>query len=185
MSDPTLQNGSGAQLRLFDLAGRRVLVLGLGDSGLSMARWAAARGAVLRAADTRTDDPGRLPRLSELRDAVGDVECLAGPFDERWLDGIDLVAWSPGLSIETGPSAAFHAAARARGIAVAGELELFSQALAELREAGYRPKVIAITGTNGKTTTTALAAHLCAAAGLRVRNAGNIRPPLLDACQSR
>jgi len=40
MSDPTLQNGSGAQLRLFDLAGRRVLVLGLGDSGLSMARWA-------------------------------------------------------------------------------------------------------------------------------------------------
>ena len=179
MTDPKLQTGS--QLRLFELAGRRVLVLGLGDSGLSMARWAAARGAMLRVADTRAADAAQLPRLVELREAVGDVECLAGPFEERWLDGVDVVAWSPGLSIEIGASAAFHAAARARGIAVAGELELFWQALAELRENGYQPKVIGVTGTNGKTTTTALAAHLCEAAGLRVRSAGNIRPALLDA----
>src|SRR5690606_32926538 len=130
---------------------------------------------------TRAGDPSRLPRLAELREAAGDVEVLGGEFDEAWLDGVDLVAWSPGLSIEAGPSAAFHAAARDRGIPVAGELELFAQALAELREGGYAPKVVAITGTNGKTTTTALAAHLCAAAGLSVRSAGNIRPPMLDA----
>ncbi|MFP5406493.1 MAG: response regulator, partial [Gammaproteobacteria bacterium] len=59
--------------------------------------------------------------------------------------------------------------------------ELFARALEELSGAGYQPKVIAITGTNGKTTTTALAARLCAAAGLDVRAAGNIRPPLLVA----
>ena len=181
MSAPILQTGQASQLRLFDLAGRRVLVLGLGDSGLAMARWAAARGAVLRVADTRAGDPSRLPRLADLREAAGDVEVLGGDFDEAWLDGVDLVAWSPGLSIETGPSAAFHSAARSRGIAVAGELELFAQALAELREGGYAPKVVAITGTNGKTTTTALAAHLCVSAGLSVRTAGNIRPPMLDA----
>ena len=181
MTDPALQSGSGSQMRLFDLAGRRVLVLGLGDSGLAMARWAAARGALLRVADTRDADPSNWPRVGALREAVGDVECLGGAFDEAWLDGVELIAWSPGLSIEIGPSAAFCKAARARGIAVAGELELFAQALAELREGGYLPKVVAVTGTNGKTTTTALAAHLCAAAGLAVRSAGNIRPSMLDA----
>jgi len=181
MTDATLTTGADSQLRLFDLAGRRALVLGLGDSGLAMARWLAARGAVLRVADTRAGDPARLPRLAELREAVGDVEVLGGDFDPAWLDGVELLAWSPGLSIETGASAAFRAAARERGIPVAGELELFAQALAELREGGYSPKVIAVTGTNGKTTTTALAAHLCASAGYSVRAAGNIRPAMLDA----
>jgi UDP-N-acetylmuramoylalanine--D-glutamate ligase len=178
-SAPQTPNGSLAPR--FELAGRRVLVLGLGDSGLAMARWAAARGAVLRVADTRDVEPARWPRFEALRQAVGEVECLGGDFDEAWLDGIDLLAWSPGLSTETGASAQFHAAARARGIPVAGELELFAQALAELRAAGYQGRVLAVTGTNGKTTTTALAAHLCTEAGLRTRAAGNIRPALLDA----
>ncbi|MGD9946615.1 MAG: Mur ligase family protein, partial [Burkholderiaceae bacterium] len=105
----------------------------------------------------------------------------APAYDEAWLDGVDLIAWSPGLSIERGDSASFHARALERGIAVAGELELFAQALVELREGGYRPKVVAVTGTNGKTTTTALAAHLCRAAGMTASAAGNIRPALLDA----
>ncbi len=163
------------------LAGRRVLVMGLGDSGLAMARWVASRGAALRVADTRPLDAAQLARQAALCEAIGPVECVTGGFDEAWLDGVDLVAWSPGLSIERGSSAAFHAAARARGIAVVGDLELFAQALAELRATGYRPRVLAVTGTNGKTTTTALAAHLCAAAGLSVRFAGNIRPALLEA----
>src|SRR5690606_7025418 len=176
---PTTMAAPG-QLGLFGYAGRRVLVLGFGDSGRSMDAWLASRGACLRIADTRVTDAGALG-LDALRATGADIEAVTGAFDEAWLEGVELVAWSPGLSIERGPSAAFHAAARARGIAVAGELELFAQAMAELRENGYAPKLLAVTGTNGKTTTTALVAHLCRAAGLSVRAAGNIRPPMLDA----
>ncbi len=180
------QSFDGAQLHLFDLKGRQVLVLGLGDSGVAMARWSARRGARVRVADTRSVDGTDLPQLQALREQAGAIagaiEYAAGPaWSERWLDGVDLVAWSPGLSIERGESARFHALARERGIAVAGELELFAQALADLRESGYRPKVIAVTGTNGKTTTVALAGHLCRGAGLETIAAGNIRPAMLDA----
>ncbi len=171
-----------AQLHLFDLKGRQVLVLGLGDSGVAMARWSARQGARVRVVDTRSADGADLPQLQALRSAAGAIEYATGPaWSEHWLDGVDLVAWSPGLSIERGESARLHALARARGIAVAGELELFAQALADLRESGYRPKVIAVTGTNGKTTTAALATHLCRGAGLDTVAAGNIGPSMLDA----
>jgi UDP-N-acetylmuramoylalanine--D-glutamate ligase len=180
MSPPAIDHDP-PQLQLFDLAGRTVLVLGLGESGEAMARWAASRGASLRLADTRSADGSGLERLVELRAALGDCPFLGGPFDCAWLDGVDLVAWSPGLSIELGESAAFYAQARERGIAVMGELDLFVHALAALADTGYRPRVVAITGTNGKTTTTALAAHLFAATGRSVRAAGNIGPSLLAA----
>ncbi|RPH64944.1 MAG: UDP-N-acetylmuramoyl-L-alanine--D-glutamate ligase [Burkholderiales bacterium] len=173
------------QLHLFDLKGRRVLVLGLGDSGVAMARWAAHQGARVRVADSRSADGGDLPQLQALRSSAGDVEYAAGAaWSERWLDDVDLIAWSPGLSIELGESGRFHALARERGVPVAGELELFAQALADLRESGYRPRLIAVTGTNGKTTTTALAAHLCRGAGFETIAAGNIRPAMLDALRS-
>lgn len=182
------------QAELFDLRGRTVLVLGLGDSGLAMARWVARQGARLRVADTRMLDGTELPGWTELSEAVPDLERAAAPaWDDAWLDGVDLLAWSPGLSIEKGASGAFHARALARGIPVAGELELFTLALAGLRSAddaaradggktpGYAPRIVAITGTNGKTTTSALVAHLARATGHTVACAGNIRPAMLDA----
>ncbi len=167
---------------LFDLAGRSALVLGLGASGAAMARWLARQGATIRVADTRSANGDGIEAWPVLRDSIDGIRYLEGPaWDEHWLDGIDLVAWSPGLSIEKGPSADFHARALERGVAVAGELELFAQALADLRESGYSPQVVAVTGTNGKTTTTALVAHLCRESGVDVVCAGNIRPPMLDA----
>ncbi len=177
---PTPSEGSlSAQLPLFDPAGRHLLVVGLGESGCAMARWCEARGAKLRLADTRHSEReslgGAARSLAERHDFVG------GAFSSEWLDGIDLVCWSPGLSIEQGESARFHELARARGIPVVGELDLFIQAIAALRDGGYRPRIVAITGTNGKTTTTALTTRLLEAGGLEATAAGNIRPAMLDA----
>ena len=157
-------------------AGKQVLVLGLGESGLAMALWLARCGARLRVADTRTA-PDRLPAL---REAVIDVEFSAGDFTSALLNEIDFIAVSPGLAPSRELKAILPAAAE-KGIPVWGEIELFAQALAALRnESGYAPKVIAITGTNGKTTVTRLTGLLCQRAGLRVEVAGNISPPALD-----
>ncbi|SDD97487.1 UDP-N-acetylmuramoyl-L-alanine--D-glutamate ligase [Paraburkholderia lycopersici] len=153
-----------------------VLVLGLGESGLAMARWCARHGCRLRVADTREAPPG-LPEL-----AVHGVEAdfVGGPFTTALLDGVELVAISPGLSPLAEDLVPLIAAARELGIDVWGELELFAQALRHLGESGYAPKVLAITGTNGKTTTTSLAGMLCERAGKRVAVAGNISPAMLD-----
>lgn len=169
------------QGQLFTLAGRRVLVLGLGESGCAMARWAHRSSAQVILADTRSTDGTSLPALARLRAELGDLMFFGGEPGQQWLDQIDLIAWSPGLSIETGVSAEFYRTAREAGVEVVGELDLFVQGLAALRESGYAPKLIAITGTNGKTTTTAMTAHLLNAAGQSARAAGNIGPSMLDA----
>jgi UDP-N-acetylmuramoylalanine--D-glutamate ligase len=160
--------------------GRRspmVLVLGLGESGLAMARWCARHGCRLRIADTRETPPN----LSELAIHRIDADFVGGAFTPALLDGgIELVAISPGLSPLAPDLAPLIAAANERGIPVWGELELFAQALAGLGANGYAPKVLAITGTNGKTTTTALTGLLCERAGKSVAVAGNISPAMLD-----
>ncbi|MES2161979.1 MAG: UDP-N-acetylmuramoyl-L-alanine--D-glutamate ligase [Pseudomonadota bacterium] len=156
--------------------GKNALVLGLGESGLAMALWLARSGARVRVADTR-EAPERLPAL---RAAVPEVDFVAGPFGASLLEGVDFVAVSPGLApyrelAEIGP------AATAAGVPVWGEIELFAQALESLEhERGYTPKIIAITGTNGKTTVTTLVGQLCERAGKTVRVAGNISPAALD-----
>ncbi len=157
-------------------AGKHALVLGLGESGLAIAQWLARAGARLRVADTRA-----MPdRLAALRQAHPSIEFIPGEFTPALLDEIDLVAVSPGLSPRNELATLLPAAAE-RGIPVWGEIELFAQALAALREErGYQPKVLAITGTNGKTTVTRLTGQLCRAAGLSVRVAGNISPAALD-----
>jgi UDP-N-acetylmuramoylalanine--D-glutamate ligase len=156
--------------------GKQALVLGLGESGLAMARWLGRCGASVRVADTRAA-PERLPAL---RAALPQAEFIAGPLSASLLDGIDFVAVSPGLAPAV-ELAEIVPAAAAASIPVWGEIELFAQALAGLRETrAYQPKVIAITGTNGKTTVTSLVGQLCGRAGLTVRVAGNISPAALD-----
>ena len=156
--------------------GKHALVLGLGESGLAMAHWLARCGARLRVADTRSDPA----RLQALRDALPDAQFVGGDFTVGLLDGIDFVAVSPGLAPQR-ELAQIAPAAAERNIPVWGEIELFAQALAQLKqERAYAPKVVAITGTNGKTTVTSLTGQLCQRAGLTTRVAGNISPAALD-----
>ncbi|MBI0326420.1 UDP-N-acetylmuramoyl-L-alanine--D-glutamate ligase [Burkholderia plantarii] len=154
-----------------------VLVLGLGESGLAIARWCARHACPLRIADTREAPPN----LAALRESVADAGFVGGAFTPALLDGgVEIVALSPGLSPLEPALATLLAAARERGIPVWGELEFFARALAGLAANGYAPKVLAITGTNGKTTTTSLTGLLCARAGRSVAVAGNIGPAMLD-----
>ena len=227
-----------------------VLVLGLGASGLAMARWCARHGAHVTVADTREVPP----QLETLWHDVPDAIFVGGAFTAALVEGTPLraVYRSPGLSPEV--IAPVADAARAIGLPLGGELDLFAQALADLRVApevpvrhaveeaaeepvaepvpveasdveqtdndvednvqaelevvaalaeeaqddeetatapspvivppespkGYMPAVLAITGTNGKTTVTALTGQLVARAGKTVAVAGNIGPTLLD-----
>lgn len=152
------------------------LVLGLGESGLAMAKWLARQGHVLRVADSRPTPPG----LDVLRESCPQAELVCGAFDESLLDGITRLALSPGLSVD----APIVRRARERGIDVTGEIELFIEALEALGER-QRCRLLAITGTNGKTTTTTLAGVLASAAGKDAVIAGNISPAALDALMQR
>ena len=155
---------------------KTALVLGLGESGLAMALWLARSGAAVRVADTRETPE----RLAALQAAVPQAQFIAGAFTADLLDGVDFVAVSPGLAPGR-ELAQIAPAAVEKNIPVWGEIELFAQALAVLKaERGYAPKVIAITGTNGKTTVTSLVGLLCERAGLATRVAGNISPAALD-----
>ncbi len=154
-----------------------VLVLGLGDSGLAMARWCARHGARVTAWDSRASAPG----AAALRHEWPVVEIVSGALGVDRLIGMQLVLKSPGLAPSDARVAPLLDEARAIGIAVQGELDLYTRALADLKaDQAYAPQVLAITGTNGKTTTTALTALLVARAGRRVAVAGNIGPTLLD-----
>ena len=160
-----------------DLKDQDVLILGLGQSGLAMARWCVRWGARVTVADTRSEPP----QLAALRQELPALDFLAGSFDAAlaqtrpW----QAIYKSPGLAPTDIASVA--AAAQALGIPVRGELSLFVQALAELEATrGYRPKLLAVTGTNGKTTVTTLTAQVAARAGKTVVMAGNVGPTLLD-----
>jgi UDP-N-acetylmuramoylalanine--D-glutamate ligase len=150
------------------LAGRRVLVLGLGDSGLSAAHWVQQQGGLARVADTRADPP-------RARDYAGELH--TGAFTEALLEGVDLVCISPGLSLRE----PVVQAAVAKGVPVVGDIELFAWQV----RSDPASRVLAVTGTNGKTTVTALTGHLLRAAGIECEVAGNIGPAALDALMKR
>jgi UDP-N-acetylmuramoylalanine--D-glutamate ligase len=150
--------------------GKNVLVLGLGDTGLSAIRWLAQRGARLRAADTRAAPPS----LGALRNEQPGVRVALGSFDETLLEGVDTVVASPGIALRE----PLLRAAVARGLEVIGDIEIFAREVAR-HSPGAR--VLGITGTNGKSTVTALAGAMGRAAGFDTVVAGNIGPPVLDA----
>ena len=159
------------------LQDQHVLILGLGASGLAMARWCARLGAQVTVADTRTAPP----QLAALQGEVPAARFVSGVFDAALVEGTDVraVFKSPGLM--PAEVATVMEAVHAQGLWAAGELGLFSKALINLKaERGYDPKVLAVTGTNGKTTVTSLTGQLVSRAGKTVAVAGNIGPTLLD-----
>ncbi len=159
------------------LHNQSVLILGLGDSGLAMARWCVRNGAQVQVVDTRAEPP----HLAALRAELPQVKFVHGEFEANLVVGQDVraVFKSPGLSPES--VAPVWNAAVVAGLWVGTELTLFAQALTDLQNSmAYHPKVLAITGTNGKTTVTSLTGQLLERAGKRVAVAGNIGPTLLD-----
>ena len=152
-----------------ELKSKRVLVLGLGETGLSALRWLATKGAVLSVADSR-DNP---PNMDDLARDMPQVAIYTGKFKAHILLDAELIVISPGIAL----SEPAVQAAISHGITVIGDVELFAQ---------HRPKnakVIAITGSNGKTTVTTLVGEICKAAGLNTLVAGNIGLPVLDVLQ--
>ena len=150
-----------------DWQGKRILVIGLGESGLAMARWLTRQGACVRVADSRTAPPN----VEQLRALAPQAELLTGEFSAATFAGIDLIAISPGVAKET-------PAIVASGLPLVSEIELFAAGVQALQSPA---KILAITGSNGKTTTTALTAYLLNAAGVSAVACGNISPSALDA----
>ncbi|MDE1948975.1 MAG: UDP-N-acetylmuramoyl-L-alanine--D-glutamate ligase, partial [Burkholderiales bacterium] len=160
----------------------RVLILGLGESGLAMARWCARSGQDIVVWDSRETPP----HAATLAADVPGARLIGGALAAAALDGVARVLKSPGLAPHDARIAPLLELARAEGVPVLGELDLFARALAQLREErGYAPQVLAITGTNGKTTTTAMTALLVECAGRSVAMAGNIGPTMLDTLAAR
>ena len=144
-----------------------VAVVGLGKSGVAATRLLAREGAKVYASDAATSPPGSA--AVELLRALPGVEIELGRHDLAKIGAASGVVVSPGVP----PDAAPLTVARSSGVPVLSELDLGWRALPGMR-------CIAVTGTNGKTTTTALVAHLLRAAGLNAEAAGNIGLPLAD-----
>ncbi|RPI64226.1 MAG: UDP-N-acetylmuramoyl-L-alanine--D-glutamate ligase, partial [Lysobacterales bacterium] len=145
-------------------AAKHSLIVGLGATGAAVARYLTARGERVRIIDSRADPPG----LRELRAALPGVAVSLETLDPRWLDGASRVLLSPGLPYDL-PLAV---EARRRGLAVIGDIELFAYAA--------RAPVLAVTGSNGKSTVTTLASKLLESQRLRAPAGGNLGPPALD-----
>ena len=150
-----------------ELKGKRVLVIGLGESGLAMAKWLHRQGASVRVADSR-DNP---PNVEALQKLAPGAELLTGAFSEATFAGMALVALSPGV-------AKASLANFTVDLPLISEIELFAFGV---REQVPGSQIIGITGSNGKTTTTALTAHLLNGAGVPAIACGNISPSALDA----
>lgn len=149
-----------------ELKGKRVLIVGLGRSGVAAARYCINVGAHVTASDLKSaDELG--PALKQL--AGLPIEFALGGYDPDSPREFDLVVISPGVS----PDLPGLSRARSEGVPVVGELDLAVRLLEQ--------PIVAVTGTNGKTTTASLIGHLLAHAGISACVAGNIGQPLLGA----
>lgn len=150
---------------------QRVLVLGLGETGLSALRWLRKHGAEVSIADSRLHPPG----VDDVLKTYPDIKVHTGPFVLDALMDCDFIVSSPGVPLA---EPALQAAIT-QGKKVVGDIELFAL---------HRPasaKVIAITGSNGKTTVTTLVGEICKRAGLSTVVAGNIGLPVLDTLEDK
>jgi UDP-N-acetylmuramoylalanine--D-glutamate ligase len=140
------------------------VIVGLGRTGLSCARYLRARNWRLAVTDTRH----KPPEMAGLAALDPTIPVRAGGLDTRLLEAADCVVASPGVSLEE----PFFVEARRRGIEIVGDVELFARAA--------DAPVVGITGTNGKSTVTTLVGRMAARAGVRVRVGGNLGEPALD-----
>jgi UDP-N-acetylmuramoylalanine--D-glutamate ligase len=142
----------------------KVLVVGLGKTGLSCARYLTRQGAAVAVTDTRLSPPG----LETLRGELQDAALFLGGFDRAAFEAAGLIVVSPGVSVQE----PLIRQARARGVPVVGDIELFARVV--------RAPVAAITGSNGKSTVTTLVGEMARIAGRRVAVGGNLGDPALD-----
>ncbi|MCB1773035.1 MAG: UDP-N-acetylmuramoyl-L-alanine--D-glutamate ligase [Gammaproteobacteria bacterium] len=147
-----------------NLRKRKTLIVGLGATGLSCARFLAAQGMQLAVADSREQPPG----LAELQQTLPDVAVFLGPFDEKLFASAERLVVSPGVPVATPQIAA----AAARGVPVLGDIELFARVA--------QAPVVAITGSNGKSTVTTLLGEMARASGVHAAVGGNLGTPALD-----
>ena len=140
------------------------IVVGLGKSGMSLVRFLAKQGVSFAVADTR-DNP---PELATLRQDYPQVEVRCGELDVEFLCRADELYVSPGLALAT---PALQQAA-ARGVKLSGDIELFAR--------NAKAPIVAISGSNAKSTVTTLVGEMAAAAGKRVAVGGNLGTPALD-----
>ena len=164
------------------LGHQNVMILGLGISGLAMARWCSLHGASVTVVDTRSHPP----QLNQFKAELLDAQFICSSFDATVLTDreINYLLISPG--IKPADLNEIVLSANLKTIPVGNELTLFNMALADLNETeNYKPAVLAITGTNGKTTVTSLTGKLVASANMSVAIAGNIGPSLLDTLREK
>ncbi len=162
-------------------ADKKVLVLGLGETGLSLVRWLTSQGAQLSAADSREAPPF----MQVLQEQFPQVNLHCGSFVDELLDGVELVAISPGVPLVE----PLVQLALKRNIPVIGDIEILAREIEARRELQMpengKPVVIAVTGANGKSTVTSMVGAMCREAGLDTVVAGNISPAVLDALIER
>lgn len=152
------------QARSRDNPSAKTLVVGLGATGVSVARFLTAQGVEVAVADSRSQPPG----LAVLNAELPDIAVFLGPFDDRLFDSAERLVVSPGVPVATPQIDA----ARRRGVPVLGDIELFVQAA--------KAPIVAITGSNGKSTVTTLLGEMARANGLQVAVGGNLGTPALD-----
>jgi UDP-N-acetylmuramoylalanine--D-glutamate ligase len=143
---------------------RQTVIVGLGRTGLACARYLSAHGARVAITDSRAEPP----ELRNLGELATHLELRLGGFDAKLLADASQVVVSPGVSL----AEPFVREALARGIEVVGDIELFARAV--------RAPVLAVTGTNGKSTVTTLVALMLEAAGRSVHAGGNLGEPALN-----